>query len=35
MHEQIRAERYRRTQKVTAEGNAEQMRLQGECACGL
>jgi regulator of protease activity HflC (stomatin/prohibitin superfamily) len=25
MHEQIRAERYRRTQKVTAEGYAEQM----------
>lgn len=33
MHEQIRAERYRRTQKVTAEGTAEQMRLlaEGEC----
>ena len=29
MHEQIRAERYRRTQKVTAEGYAEQMRLEG------
>ena len=30
MHEQIRAERYRRTQKVTAEGYAEQVRLEGE-----
>ena len=29
MHEQIRAERYRRTQKVTAEGYAEQVRLEG------
>ena len=29
MHEQIRAERYR-TQKVTAEGYAEQVRLEGE-----
>ena len=30
MHEQIRAERYRRTQKVPAEGYAEQVRLEGE-----
>ena len=29
MHEQIRAERYRRTQKVTAEGYAERVRLEG------
>ena len=34
MHEQIRAERYRRTQKVTAEGYAEQIRLEGT-GCGV
>lgn len=33
MHEQIRAERYRRTQKVTAEGMAEKLRLQAEGNC--
>ena len=29
MHEQIRAERYSRTKKVTAEGYDEQMSLEG------
>ncbi|KAK8809519.1 hypothetical protein WA158_000462 [Blastocystis sp. Blastoise] len=33
MYEQIRAERYRRTQKVTAEGYAEKVRLQAEGSC--
>ena len=33
MHEQIRAERYRRTQKVTAEGYAERVRLEAEGEC--
>ena len=34
MHEQIRAERYRRTQKVTAEGYAERVRLEGRYGGG-